>query len=501
MVALPFSLFKIVQGLCFPHHSNVCSFGPWDLDDFSTSQSIHREILPSTDIVLIPLDHEQLEHVLKRSEHIDYKFNIVVSCYDKSAVAERLVGREYGVFSSVEGYYGFIKHRFSRESFLSQMIGEKGEVSIDNIRLMLPDFDETKWVQNGSLVTFDSPEGIIDFVVPHTFSLARTSRSLLWLVETVLLSPWHEKYSNDWIPIRRPGNKAGLSFSGGLDSTAALCLMPDDSTLFYMERNFESMIKHENAHFFTAELRKEGRNVVIVPSNHEKIRTNHGKNPGFSTDYACMAHLILLADHYDLDAAATGMPLENTYFFHGSTLRDFAETRFWKHYSRIFAYIGLPLYQPVAGCSEILTSKIVDQSKYRRLSSSCLRSTAIGEKCEVCWKCFRKNIFNNRPWKMSNEISKFLTKRPLKQGIATLYALQVMKKSDNKIPKEATDLTPLLDHDLEFLNHYWAPYLDLIPSKYREYTKTKINTYSTPMDIELYSINESILLGLRGESL
>lgn len=501
MVALPFSLFKIVQGLCFPHRSNVCSFGPWDLEDFSTSQSIHREILPSTDIVLIPVDHEQLEHVLQRSKHIDYKFNIVVSSYDKSDISARLHEWEYSIFTSVEGYFGFIEHRFSQESFLSKMIEEKGEVSIDDGKLMLPDFDETKWVQNGSLVTFDSPEGNINFVVPQTFSLARTSNSLLWLIESVLLSPWHEQYANNWVPIRRPGNKAGLSFSGGLDSTAALCLMPENSPLFYMERNFESMIKHDNAHFFIDELRNEGKNVVIVPSNHEKIRTNHGKNPGFSTDYACMAHLILLADHYDLDAAATGMPLENTYFFHGSTVRDFAKTRFWKYYSPIFAYIGLPLYQPVAGCSEILTSKIVEQSKYSHLSSSCLRSTAVGEKCEVCWKCFRKNIFNNRPWKMSNEISKFLAKRPLKQGIATLYALQIMKKSGGKIPEEATDLFPLLDHDLEFLNHFWAPYLDLLPRKYREYTQTRIDMYSTPMEIDLYSIDESILLGLRGESL
>ena len=501
MVALPYSLFKIVQGLCFPRNSNICSFGPWNMGDFSTSQTIHEEILPSTDIVLIPIDHKELGYVLERSKHIDYKFNIVVSSYDKSDFSRHLNEYEFSILSSVEGHYGILKHRFSQESYLSRKILEDGEVSIDNPELMLPDFDGGKWAQNGTLVTFDSPEGRIDFAVPPTFSLARTSRSLLYLIETVLLSPWHQKYTNDWVPIRRPGNKAGLSFSGGLDSTAALSLIPDNSVLFYMERNFPSMIKHDNALAFAAELENDGKNVVIVPSNHEKIRTNHGKRPGFSTDYACMAHLILLADHYDLDAAATGMPLENTYFFHGSTVRDFAETSFWKHYSPIFAYIGLPLYQPVAGCSEILTSKIVDQSRYRHLSSSCLRSTAVGEKCEVCWKCFRKNIFNNRPWRMSNEISTFLAKRPLKQGLATLYALQILHKSGLEIPEEATDLIPLLEHDLEFLNHYWAPYLKLIPKKYREYTQRRINTFSPPMEVDLLSIDQGILLGLRGEAL
>jgi hypothetical protein len=469
------------------------------MGDFSTSQNIHQEILPNTDIVLIPLEHEQLGYALKRYQHIDHKFNIVVSSYDKSEFSSLLGEYEVTILSSVEGFYGIMNHRFSQESYLSKKIREKGDVSIDEFKLMLPDFDETKWDQNGTLVTFDSPEGRIDFVVPSTFSLKRTSPSLLWLVETVLLSPWHQKYSNDWVPIRRPGSKAGLSFSGGLDSTAALCLMPDDSALFYLERNFSSMIKHDNAHFFASKLEKGGRSVIIVPPNHENIRTNHDKNPGFSTDYACMAHLILLADHYDLDAAATGMPLENTYFFHGSTVRDFAKTRFWKHYSPIFSYIGLPLYQPVAGCSEILTSKIVDQSEYRHLSSSCLRSTAIGQKCEVCWKCFRKNIFNNKPWKMSNEISTFLAKRPLKQGLATLYALQIMKKAGEQIPGEAIDLIPLLDQDLEFLNQYWSPYLELIPEKYREYTQRRISAYSTPMEIDLLAIDQEILATLRGE--
>lgn len=499
LVALPLSLFKIVQGLCFPRKSNVCSFGPWSLEDFSTSQNIHEKIIPSTDIVLIPIDHPELGYVLEQSKHIDYKFNIVVSSYDISDFSRHLNEYEFSILSSVEGYYGILKHRFSQESYLSRKILEDGEVSIDSPELMLPDFDIAKWAQNGTLVTFDSPEGRIDFVVPQTFSLARTSRSLLYLVETVLLSPWHQKYANEWVPIRRPGNKPGLSFSGGLDSTAALCLMPDNSHLFYMERNFPSMIKHDNAHFFASELEKSGRSVIIVPSNHEKIRTNHGKNPGFSTDYACMAHLILLADHYDLDAAATGMPLENSYFFHGLTVRDFAETRFWKHHSSIFSYIGLPIYQPVAGCSEILTSIIVAQSEYEHLSTSCLRSKAIGEKCEVCWKCFRKNIFNNKPWKMSNEISKFLAKRPLKQGLATLYALQMLKKSGEQIPEEAADLEPLLSHDLEFLKNYWAPSLDLIPKKYMEDTRRRINTYSMPMEIDLMSIDREISSGLRGE--
>ena len=93
------------------------------------------------------------------------------------------------------------------------------------------------------------------------------------MVENVLLSPWHKKYQTDWVPTRRPGNTPGLSFSGGVDSTAAMCLMPEQTLLFYMERNFKSMINHVNAKRFISHLNTLGREVFVTQSNHEKIRT------------------------------------------------------------------------------------------------------------------------------------------------------------------------------------------------------------------------------------
>ena len=501
MTALPYSLFKIVQGLCYPRRSNVCSYGPWSTDDFSTSQNIQSEVAPDTDVVLITLQDESLDLVLKRFSHIDYKFNLIISSYEQEKLTARLHIFEHTIISSSESHYALMIHNFSKGSFVKDCISRGVDVEIDDDCFFIPNFDPAKWSQENGKIIFESPEGLVVFEVPSNFSLARTSPDLLWLVEVVLLSPWHKDYLLEWVPTRRPGNKPALSFSGGVDSTAALCLMPEDTVLLYMERDFESMIKHENAHHFLSELRKKGKTVVNVQSNHEFIRTNHGKNFGFSTDYACMAHLILLADYLDLDAAATSMPLENTYFFHGSIVRDFSKTRFWKYHSAIFNYIGLPIYQPVAGCSEVLNNEIVKLSPYHELATSCLRSSIVGEKCESCWKCFRKNIFNDKPWKMSNEISKFLTKRPLKQGLATLYALQIMKESGQAIPNEAHDLLSLVDMNMSFLVQYWAPSIDLVPDKYQEYTRKEINRYATPMITDLLAIDKRMLNGLRGEAI
>lgn len=499
MIALPFSLFKIVQGLCFPRKASICSYGPWETLDFSTTQVVETKVSTQTDVVMIPLHHDSLEYILERFTHVDYKFTLIISNYDPMEIQEIVGEIQYSMISSKEGYYAVALNEFGKDSYLGNAILQEDQIDIDGEALFLPDFDSSNWSQQENIVSFNAPEGKINFDVPLEFSLKRTSPDLLWLVECVLLSPWHEKYARPWVPTRRPGSKPGLSFSGGVDSTAAMQLMPENTALLYMERDFESLIRHENAHHFISELTKTGRMVLNIRSNHETIRTNHGKNPGFSTDYACMAHVILLADYLDLDAAGTGMPLENTYFFHGSTVRDFAETRFWKHHSPFFNYVGLPIYQPVAGCSEILNSKIVNTSPYAGLASSCLRSPKIGEKCESCWKCFRKNIFNGQSWSMSPEISKFLSKRPLKQGLATLYALQMMETSNDKIPTEAEDLISILDFDLSFLHDYWEPSLNLLPEKYREITTVKLNQIASPMSKNLLTIDVNLLTALRGE--
>ena len=499
MKSLPYSIFKVVQGLSFPRRSKILVTEDWSTEDWDCTQTIVDELTKTTDIIVTSPNHSKAENIIDKFNRTGYKFHVVIYSHVEEEIMEIFGELNPTIVKSRESFLGIAINTSGTESFLSEKIAQKNPIDIDDPQYFIPGFDINKWTQNGNKVTLETPELAVDFVVPEKFSLKRTSLDLLWAIEYVLLSPWHDKYSNQWVPTRRPGNAPGLSFSGGVDSTAAMCLMPNDTHLFYLERNFESMIQHENAHRFIARLENEGRRVVPIQSNHELIRTFHGKNPGFSTDYACMAHLILVADYYDLDAAGTGMPLENTYFFHGSKIRDFKESGFWKRYSPIFSYLGIPIYQPVAGCSEIVNNTIVNENGYKGFATSCLRSDIAGETCNCCWKCFRKNIFNDLEWEMSPEISTFLAKRPLKQGIATLYALQMMYKGKQQIPDEAKDLISLMKSDLHFLNHYWGPSLELLPRKYAKSTEKKLNTIIPKMKVDLYSIDKSITDVLRGE--
>jgi hypothetical protein len=205
--------------------------------------------------------------------------------------------------------------------------------------------------------------------------------------------------------------------------------------------------------------------------------------PGFSTDYACAVQVILLADYFGFDSVGTGMPLENSYLWHGYKYRNFAESWFWNHYGELFRKVGLDLYQPVAGCSEIINLKIVNEIGHGGWAQSCLRSKKGGEVCGKCWKCFRKNSLLGIPFEYTGEIEKFLGKRPLKQAASTLYAIQKngISKDGVNVVSKINDLRDLLDMDFNWMERYYSPSLELIPQRYRQFTKKKLHSFAKGM--------------------
>jgi hypothetical protein len=216
---------------------------------------------------------------------------------------------------------------------------------------------------------------------------------------------------------------------------------------------------------------------------------------GFTTDYACAVQVILLADYFGLDSIGTGMPLENSYLWHGYRYRDFAESWFWKHHSNLFSSIGLDIYQPVAGCSEVINMNIVQANNWDGWAQSCLRSNIPGKVCERCWKCFRKNSLLGLEFQFAGEIETFLSARPLKQTASTIYSIQKggVSKKGIKIIDKFPDLESLISLNFDFLSRYYPPANELLPTRYRAFTEKRLAQYAKSMtasDIEfLHSID------------
>ena len=342
------------------------------------------------------------------------------------------------------------------------------------------------WNTVNDTLIFTWKDHEVFFEMPGDWRMEETHPDLFQLAHHLLVEPWDKSAMANWKPTWNPGWRPGLAFSGGIDSAAAMALMPEETVLLYNERSgVNGQLDHTNAlRFFEKITEDTGRVVHRIRSNHEQLRALQGKSVGFSTDYACAVQVILLADYFGLDSVGTGMPLENSYLFHGHKFRDFSTSWFWKHYSPMFDDVGLSLYQPVAGCSEVVNLNIVTASGWDGWAQSCLRSSKGGEVCGGCWKCFRKNTLQNLPFSMSNEITTFLSKEPLKQAVSTLYSIQRggVSKEGVDIRQQFPQLDSHLNMDFSFLERHLDDALNLLPEKYRAFTKARLDEFALSMD-------------------
>jgi len=443
------------------------------------------KLVRDSGMTMIWSDHSGWQNAIKSGESFS---EIIAAVCSYSNTTQKIISRP-DKSSTLddkwrdERFRWLMKHRGVE---IEQIVPAEIDKSVEELTLGSGGYDHLeRWSFDGSRLLFDADGMEIWFEMPSDWKFEDTHQDLFRLSEYVLLGKEYKEIIEGWVPSRKAGRRPGLAFSGGVDSTAAMCLMPQRTVLFYGERSgFETQLRHDNANRFIEYLEKQvGRPVVRVVSNHELIRTKDGKSPGFSTDYACAVGAILCADLFDLDSIGTGMPLENSYLFHGQVYREFSEGWFWKHYSPLFAGVGLPIYQPVSGCSEIVNAMIVEKCGFSEYAQSCLRAPA-GEVCGACWKCFRKNTLNGHEFSFSNEIETFLGKRPLKMAVSTLYMLQKIKHSSiySEIIERYPDLETMMSTELSWLEKHHLQAMDLVPPQYKEYTTKMLDEFVARMD-------------------
>jgi hypothetical protein len=346
---------------------------------------------------------------------------------------------------------------------------------------------DANYSQEGSRVWFRYPEGYVFWDMPSDYDLQSTHPALLCLTAEVLLAPWISSSKGPLPKGRILGGRGSLSFSAGTDSTAAAAVMADSTLLGYHRRSFDSMLDHRNAERLINHLNSTGeREVLSISSNHELIRTNHGKPVGFSTDFACASHLLLLADHFDLGAIGFGMPLDNTYLWKGRKYRDFPSTQYYQYWTKRFADAGLDLLFPIASISEAGALMIVKQTSWLEHLNSCMRGDGVNG-CGRCWKCFHKNGPLGRHFDItSSEIQTFLNRRPMPTATHALWALQTMGHRD-----EIPDMAHLFEKDFSWWAKVYPPGFDLLPERWREPIETNVRNLLPvmPQPYALHDVN------------
>ena len=83
---------------------------------------------------------------------------------------------------------------------------------------------------------------------------------------------------------------------------------------------------------------------------------------------------------------------------------------------------------------------------------------------------------------IQGEIEVFLNKKPLKQAISTLYAIQRLPQAQqNSIRDRFPGVGKLIEGDYSMIERYNPAFLDLIPDAYKGYVKEKLNAVAEPM--------------------
>lgn len=93
------------------------------------------------------------------------------------------------------------------------------------------------WYQVESCLWLRHPRGWVYWDMPKEFTLATVHPNILALAIEVLLYPVFPEAAEIVVDKRPFGSQIGLSFSGGIDSTAAAMLLPDTAMLAYHKRS------------------------------------------------------------------------------------------------------------------------------------------------------------------------------------------------------------------------------------------------------------------------
>ena len=283
-------------------------------------------------------------------------------------------------------------------------------------------------------------------------------------------------------------SRPGLTYSGGVDSCAALAVMPGNTVPIFLNRPMrsDSIYDSEAAIISCNSLKELGYDVQIIECDLEYLR-----NPtGFPSDLANAIPAILLAQKLSLGSISFGTVFESAYGIGHEKYNEYELGSHWRFYGTLFRSAGIELSLPVAGISEVGTSIIVNKSPLGKYSQSCIRGKW-HKPCLKCWKCFRKELLMKSLYPERNidiekmfyapEVQIRLSAYPISHENVIIFSIQRINMSQNKFLKI---LENRLDTGLELsgLMKWYGPSNNLIPHKWKNRTREKILNFLEQMN-------------------
>lgn len=307
-------------------------------------------------------------------------------------------------------------------------------------------------------MVYAHPAKTVFWEVPADFELP--SEALLNLAEYLLLKGLGVNVPKSRVR-RAYGSRNAVSYSGGVDSTAALKLVPDPIPIYTQVANPDRMHKLDNALLALADV-----GGISVTTNSDELAKVMGKRlRGFYGTGGFTVPAVLFADYLDLAMVADGNVLETVYLYskhgHGTQYTE-------RNYDRImerFSHAGLHYCMPCAGLTEVSTTLLANDSRY---AMGCMRGVG-GVPCGNCAKCYRKSALQGNPIPSCAESEKKLGNEVIPMLPSLLWAA-----------KHHGLRHPVLDgiaKDIDWVDKWYPHSLRYVPEHLREFFLSQLDAH------------------------
>ncbi|MDX5474079.1 MAG: DUF6395 domain-containing protein [Bacillaceae bacterium] len=276
-----------------------------------------------------------------------------------------------------------------------------------------------------------------------------------------------------------PGIPA-LLFSGGVDSTAALGMLPNTAPLVYSQRiprpddPKSKRFSPDAALNSCKELRDNGRSVFIIKNDMEYLL----KPTSLTTHQAISVPALLLADYLGLDCLAFGTVLEAAYGIGKGDFVDIKEKGNYKRLKELYSIVGIAYHPVTIGMTEVCTTILADKTGYGHIAESCTRAKD-GKPCKICIKCFRKSLLKMAIYntfdsdeELTNRFLSPLVKKNLLQypmSLENIYAYSLLKYNGNSEPMNIfKKYITSGKRGYTWIDKWYEPSIDELAEKYRD---------------------------------
>lgn len=263
-----------------------------------------------------------------------------------------------------------------------------------------------------------------------------------------------------------------LAFGGGMDSSAIRALFPEAFVVHEASVKNGQLVT-DPANDVTASLQEMGRGSLV------KTNSRYISDPGgWHVWIGSIVTALLEAGKRRAKHIYAGTILGSAFLSNGNKYFDRHVSSKWhgvsgNYWQQLFWDIGIPLVQPLMGCSEILTMDISLKLLSSDEISYCTADN--GNACGICPKCFRRSCIENFITGKSIDFSKFdnyhvnavINRKPLYFG--HIYAALISAGWD--IPDFIGNRFDFLPKDHSFPLGFNPQSIDFIPSD----LKDKIN--------------------------